>query len=334
MNIKKSIVFIGLLFFGVTLGMLFSIDAQPVYSDESESYNRAYWDMRLQKSDTQAVYNAFKEKNASALFNRQHLSTHIIGELLYEHEGLAGIRYCDASFSFGCYHGFFGRAISEEGVSAISELDAQCVEAYSALGTGCQHGIGHGIMEYVGYDSVSKALELCKQTTQITRLLGCTSGVFMEYNTPLIVGPDGEIPKPRVFDEQNPYTPCTEISTSFQESCYFELGQWFAQVFNSNTKQQGELCDSATSQVYRDRCFMGIGMNLVPSTEHDVSRIREQCAAFSAAGEIACLAGASWGFYSDEHFRSKPESFCVVLSSEKSEYCLQLADLTEGLEGN
>ncbi|XKT74463.1 MAG: hypothetical protein ACJKTH_03850 [Patescibacteria group bacterium UBA2163] len=329
---RRFAIFGVLIIVGMFIGTFLTADSHPIYSIESESYNRAYWDTRINKVGAQDAFSEFKKKNQVAPFERRHLSTHIIGELFYEHEGVAGIRYCDASFSFGCFHGFFGRAISEEGVSVISELDTQCVNAYSVLGTGCQHGIGHGIMEYVGYESVSKALELCAKTTQVTQLLGCTSGVFMEYNTPLVVGPDGEIPKPREFNKNDPYTPCTEVDEVFRESCYFELGQWFLRMLNNNIQQQKAVCGDIASSIYRERCFMGIGSNLAPSTEYNAPRVREHCAAFGSLGEVACLAGASWSFYALDELRDEPEQFCVLVSPQERDRCLRLADLTEGIE--
>lgn len=305
----------------------------PTYNPDSTTLNRLYWLYEIEHVGPEKAYKEFKEKNGRIAFDYQHLSVHVFGELLYETEGLLGIQYCDPSFGFGCYHGFFGRALSEEGVSAVKELDAICVEIYTPLGTGCQHGIGHGIMEYVGGNRINEALELCKETTQLTPLLGCTSGVFMEYNRPLSTKEGVTLsPEPRPFDESNPYDPCISVDEKFRDSCFFELGQRYSLIFREDAVMQTTLCSGLHNSRDVRHCYMGVGADLAPAFAFDVDLILSKCAAMGAQGELFCRAGASWSYYADPEKREQSGRLCMMATEEDTNNCKQLADLTEGLE--
>lgn len=333
MNIKSTSVIIGVTFL-VLLGVFFqsfrSVSSMP-YDANSDSFNRSYWAERFVKNDISRVYHEFVEKNTQAPAQLQHLSAHVIGELLFEQAGVSGIRYCDASFGFGCYHGFFGSAVSQEGPSIIKKLDRECVATYGVLGTGCQHGIGHGIMEYVGGGRIVDALALCKETTQVTKLLGCTSGVFMEYNTPL--GSDDEFaPAQRLFDSTDAYSPCTEVDNEYKDSCYFELGQWFAIIFPNDYAHLMTLCSDVQEVEHRLKCFMGVGALTTPLSGYDVNKVLSVCESMEEIGEFACRAGASWAFFADPVQRVHASELCHFKEPGVADSCRILADLTEGLE--
>ena len=82
------------------------------------------------------------------------------GDALYHTTSLKGIHICDSKFGFGCYHSFLEEAITDKGLSAINDLDNECSKQFSKGGS-CQHGIGHGILSYLGDDKLSQALTLC-----------------------------------------------------------------------------------------------------------------------------------------------------------------------------
>jgi len=313
------------------VALLWHPNASGGYDENDPGYNRTYWTNEFNTKEAKAVYEEFKERNGHASSKTQHLSAHVMGELIYSALGVEGITVCDASFGFGCYHGFFGRAISEGGETRIKELDEACVAAYGELGTGCQHGIGHGVMEYVGYNRVNDALALCKETTQLVPLLGCTSGVFMEYYSPLAGVGDGLVPSVREFDETDPYQPCTTVSAEFSDSCYYQLGQWLAPKTDGEATRIGDVC-SSLSEHNRAQCFLGAGGVITYMVEGDVTRARAVCASFGEAGDVACRAGVSWALYADPAYRASAPAACADENSARQAQCQKLSDLTDGLE--
>ena len=301
-----------------------------VYTLDDATYNKAYWESEIKRLGPVKTYQEFKEKNEQAPVNRQHFASHVMGGLLAESLGVSGITACDASYSFGCYHGFFARVISDGGAIIISSLDKVCVDTYGPFGTGCQHGIGHGIMEYTGYEKITEALELCRNTTQKVPLLGCTSGVFMEYNTPLGGSANALSPQRRSLDPKDPYAPCTSVKEEFRASCYFELGHWAASGGEVDSRESKEFC-SALSGTNRSNCVLGIGDATAPVHAYSLQESLAVCASLAPDDRISCSAGVSWGFWSNPTHRDKSDAVCASLPTEGQKICNRMADLTEGL---
>ncbi|KND48244.1 MAG: hypothetical protein AB199_04420 [Parcubacteria bacterium C7867-004] len=303
------------------------------YLDTDPAYNRAYWKERIEATGSADTYAEFTERNQRAEQGRQHFSAHVIGALIAEKEGASGITICDAAFGFGCYHGLFGDLIAKGGDAMVADLDAACLSKFGPLGTGCQHGIGHGVLEYTGYDAITEALELCGHTTQVVPLLGCTSGVFMEYNTPLAGPSDALVPSIRTFDAEAPYRPCTDIAQKYQSSCYFELGHWFRITLNDDYERIGELCGALASSA-RTHCFLGVGAMIGPMEEYDVPKARAACATFKADDENYCRAGLRWSLYQVPEQRSQAVLACEDSDPVRVQACELFGDLTEGAEGD
>ena len=289
------------------------------YSLDDPAYNKEYWNQEINRTGPVNAYKAFLEKLKEESYTRTHFSAHAMGQALFERQGMRGIAVCDGSFDFGCYHGFSLRAIAQGGKSALLELDTACTQSFGPL-SGCKHGLGHGLLEYVGHSHIDRALEMCKTFVyQPVPLLGCTSGVFMEYLTPLLVVE----PVSRAFDPANPYTPCTEVDEEFRASCYFELGQWLRRTEGVD---YGALCGALTED-YARYCFLGIGVDLVRGWK-DSETLIQKCARYEKEHEFSCRAGASWALIYDGASNSVCEYSDVALTEE----CKKTADLTEGLD--
>ena len=299
------------------------------YSDTDPSYNRAYWEEQITHRGAPQAYRAFVEKNAIAPRNRQHFSAHAMGAAVYAQLGLPGIAVCDQRFAFGCYHGFTSRAIAEGGEQAITTLNTTCrdtfgIEAFNLVSM-CQHGLGHGILEYVGYQHLTQALSMCASLVdQPAPRVGCTSGVFMEYFTPLAQVNGGMEPALRPFDTDNPFDPCPSVPEAFQQSCYFELGQALRQTEGS---QYLSVC-AQLSGVPRTNCFLGVGTDMarIPDPADVVAR----CEVAAPEDALFCRAGAAWGYSGDGSERSK--TVCAYDELMMETRCRTVADLTEGLE--
>lgn len=299
------------------------------YSDADPAFNAGYWKSQIAAQGSAKAFALFKQKNESAPSQRQHFSAHVFGSVLAEHDGVEGITSCDSSFGFGCYHGFFSKIISEGGETYIKKLDDACVKVYGPFGTGCQHGIGHGILEYVGYERVQDALRLCGDTTQRVPLLGCTSGVFMEYFTPLVQTGELLSQGQRAFDEARPQAPCDVVTAPFKESCFFELGHSYYTRFAADQKRLTQLCESVPAP-YRSYCYLGLGDLAGPSSHYRVEQAIAFCDAFSGVGRVACRAGVAWSFFANPAYRSQGTDICTLNSPQETAECKRLADLTLG----
>lgn len=114
-----------------------------------------------------------------------HLLGHVVGDILYEQEGIAGMSYCTHDFRNACSHSVVIGALLDHGLEIFDEINAICKQAPGGKGayTMCFHGFGHGVLAYTEY-SFKEAVELCELvgTAQYERqeAFECIGGVVME----------------------------------------------------------------------------------------------------------------------------------------------------------
>ncbi len=317
----RTALVIGLLALGI-YAMVQYVRPEPVVS--SVSATREGIEALVKKEGPADAYVVLKKQYAGTNYDLQHNVSHLLGEAIYDADGLAAVRVCDAEFNYGCYHGFFKRAVSEQGVSVLQELDGECAQFTDGRSSQCQHGLGHGLIEFFGMKGLPKALEACATLPQPDPVAGCSSGVFMGYNLRFEpTGKDGFITVARpIASGESAYTPCDTVAESFAESCYYQLPQWWNQVFDKDFSKFGSLCAALSSDVVRSRCFQGIGNIAASSGGYDVARTKELCALMpSAEGEATCVVVASWAFEKNIFDHEKALEMCADVAPDAKTYC-------------
>lgn len=294
----------------------------PAVTSESARSLRALkerWKHTIQKDGAEESYTAFKSEASKLDTASAHAESHAFGEALYELEGLPGLSTCDSSFEFGCYHSFFGLAVSAEGIGALPKFDQACKTKYGDKNLPCQHGIGHGVLVYTDYNLI-KALELC-ETVSTLPTGGCSSGVFMEYNFhSMAENGDGSYLREKT---ENLYEPCDTLPERFRASCYFEQIQWWQNIFHSDFKYIGALCKTLpkNSQTF-SACYNGIG-NYVAADDRETSKIISSCSVMpDEETKSLCLEGASWLIGFDAK-GTAPQLLCEASQEPYKTKCLQ-----------
>lgn len=299
----------------VAVGYVLYLHFLPVHTPDTPSVLRNEFIHSIERLGAPRAYAAFSAAYGPEPFEIQHNAAHLFGEALYDVKRLKGIAACDQTFNFGCYHGFMSRAIAREGLLVVRELDRVC-KSDTAAPTACEHGIGHGILEFVGHAKLLPALDACKLTNQQDPVAGCTSGVFMEYNVPLETMEGGAVAvqaRPLV-DTQKPFDICPDMPDQYRQSCYQELPQWWIQVLTTDIGEMGKICSTAETEVLRIVCYNGI-TKIVPSQgQYSPSTIITMCSSMPNDTErTRCLVGASWGLVNN-----------VGLVEEAAEVCAQV----------
>lgn len=273
---------------------------------------------RIGEIGAEKAYQEFKKKYADKAFGVQHQAAHDAGRTLYDKVGTSGFSICDSSFAFGCYHALLGRAIADRGVGIIPDLASACRLRYGSNDTGCKHGIGHGIMEFLGRKKLLQALELCKETGQTHPLFGCTSGVFMEYNNATIFRGGQAYPDIRPVNFKNLHEPCDSlISEDFRSSCYFEIGLWWKTVLGNDYSRVGNLCVEVDGSKERESCFRGWGTVVAENIDYNPSRAREVCNFIKDKfGAANCIAGAAMRFNSDGKHMDEGRELCEIIDKD------------------
>lgn len=291
-----------------------------------------YWRERISAVGGERAYEEFHVAYANFDPSDQHTQAHIFGGELYHGEGVDGFSVCDLQYSYGCYHEFLGQAIFEEGMPVVEKLNQGCYDDLKASGQelSCQHGIGHGILAAIGYETetLPKALESCKGLPYNDPIGGCYGGVFMEYNLRTMLSLDG-VPV-REKEVSDLHEPCKSVPEYAKEACYYWHPQWWLTVLGGEGygtrlerhARMGELCDELGPGKLRDTCVKGIGNNLVTTGITSGEAVRLCKAATSdLRTEVLCRSDAANSFFVVPGLSDEAAGLCEGLEGEYYEYC-------------
>ncbi len=282
------------------------------------STQRAYWSERIKQI---GGGRAVEELKAMGKLGESHKMAHVLGEVLYDELGTDGVGSCDDAFEYGCYHGFFDRAVRAKGISVIGVFNKACRAAWGARYLPCHHGIGHGVIAYAGGNYLVEALMTCK-TISTEPTGGCLSGVFMGYNFQNF-DHSGSV-HVRSFDDANAQLPCALLPHEFVAACYGEQPQWWLAVFNNDVKKTGMLCLQAGTTEAQEACFHGIGNYVAPFAQYDVDRTIASCSQMPGRRQQAwCQEGASLIFLSQSLTRDHARDVCRGLEADDETMCVQ-----------
>lgn len=307
----------------------------PSFEAGNEAF-RSYWREQIQVYGGSKAYAEFVRWAEDTNIDQQHTLAHIMGGLLYKELGEAGLAVCDSSFSFGCYHEFLGQAIHAGGLSVVTSLNKACVDHLGPQALSCQHGIGHGIQTYAGYDrdDLTVALEECRTLPYNDPIGGCYGGVFMEYNMRTMLSLDGV--GPREGEGGDPHEPCNSLDSEFQASCYFWQPQWWVYM-SSGTMDVAERyaamgadCRTIGNEAHEQLCFEGIGNVVGHEVSYDPAQTIDLCQAAAAKdpeAALSCRAVAANTFFT-AGTPATAAAVCEGLVDEAHTYCLKYSTNT------
>lgn len=292
-----------------------------------------YWIEAIDARGPQAAYAAFAALIADIPPARQHTLAHVMGGALYKAVGTDGLFVCTSDYAYGCYHEFLGEAIHEGGLPVIGSLSQACESVLKTQSLGCQHGIGHGILGYFGYDqdALAESLTVCESLGDETIAHSCFGGVFMEYNTETLLADQAST---RAFDPALGYLyPCSTLDASRRASCYFWQIQWWLALdrqahpaLSERIDRIGERCATLKDEHVARECFRGIGYNLPGEAEYDAAAVRDLCHRLAPAiGPVECAAGAAGSLLANPGSAAIGYTVCDGLSESDRAYCVRTA---------
>jgi hypothetical protein len=318
------ILLISSLFLG-NLSTKSSIQKTRLYSSTKE-YSE--YKQQIQSLGGAQAYHKFKKKNQLLKTTAQHNSAHVFGEALYSSLGLKGITICDDDFNYGCYHSVIGNTLGREGLDKIEEINEECATTNEFLK--CQHGIGHGIVTYLGYDSdnLKQSLEICDTLKNRDHIGGCFTGVFMEYNFQTMLSEDAKI---RNFDKEAPLSPCDTLPTNFQDPCLFEQANWWLQVLPGDLTQKitriDQYCrDLSVNQ--HEACYTGLGVHYPTYTNWDPKVSIDGCLSLiERSSQLLCIYGVASDFSSRSEYLNQAKEICNRLKPDEKIACSKRSGL-------
>ena len=282
--------------------LLVSLSIAGTRLTPDDGMSQVDWGEYIAQQGPALAYRAFAERVSGLPSSLQHTYAHTFGGALYETTGVEGIAVCDDRFLYGCFHEFMGRAVVDLGMEAAETLNAICAKQLGEKAVFCQHGIGHGVQSYFGYEreNLDQAIALCDTLEQESEVGGCYGGVFMEYNLRTMAGSNAEA---RHISNGVIAAPCDSLAAEYRPACFFWQPQWWHVALLGGTgtstalfAQLGDYCQIATgNEEERVTCARGIGSDAAIATQLETMRTAELCdvATHTARERLACRTQAA-----------------------------------------
>lgn len=285
-----------------------------------------------------------------------HLLGHEVGYALYDEKGIDGIASCTDEFRNACSHSLVISAFIEHGESALPTISKACKRAPGGKGayTMCFHGLGHGVLAYVGYD-LEKAIMLCKKAGTKEYAQGeyveCVGGTVMEMLSGVHDRTAWGLQAEKYLKKDDPLFPCTAdfMSREVRPVClahitpnlFLAAGLNLASLDPAGYPRAFRFCEALpkSASVERESCYGGFGKEFITlARERDIRdlgsmgptelrKVREWCnAAEHVQGKKWCenyaLASLFWGGESEA---DASFAFCeLAQGSERNECFRQL----------
>lgn len=286
----------------------------------------SHWQQDIARVGAVRAYADFADAVVSQNPDEQHLQAHLFGRALYQEIGLQGLPVCDQQFSYGCFHEITGEAIAERGLGVVSQLDDACGSQGNSLT--CQHGIGHGILSTLGYDTgaLTAALGMCGTLHQVDPIGGCYGGVFMEYDMRTMLSGGNQFRMPG----NDMLSPCGIVPDAYKKACYFWRPQWWNRALMSKgtsertlTAAMGKLCAQVVPANLALACFSGIGNITASDSGFHPDEAAALCELTSddAQQQLACASVAANAFQAVD-MPGAATALCEDLSESLRSGCL------------
>ena len=267
-----------------------------------------------------SAWNYFKDTYPNANFNGSHNIAHYIGFLIYEEIGLDGLKQCDASFAFGCYHGFIEEFINQEnGVKNLDSVVRVCQQIPLQSQIPCYHGIGHGILPYFKYN-LSQTLPFCDSLLSSDNRVNCYNGVFME----------NALAKGSQITASNPLWPCNTVADKYKSSCYDYQMVLLSQsnLYKNDIAQIAQICSQAETNEYTNRCIRGLGQYIAQFNSQSPEKIVQDCNKIKGDNVYVCqIAAAEKLIFLRRSYDTVKTKLCNPLPSSWESDCLNRINL-------
>ena len=260
-----------------------------------------------------AAWQFFKETYSNNNPEGSHDIAHYIGSLVYKELGLNGIKECDTSFSFGCYHGVLEELIAEDGIGDLAKVIEVCKTIPLQSQITCYHGLGHGILPFFKYD-LKPSLSLCDSILPSEHQVYCYNGVFME----------NAIVNFSKVTKDNPQWPCNTVDEKYKSACWGYQMVFLFNLYNNNITKIAEICSEAGKDDYTKNCIRGLSQQITQTSSYESNTIRGECAEISGDMANFCQIAAAeeWVFQRQSYDIAKAD-LCETLPSPWSKECLE-----------
>lgn len=253
-------------------------DQQSLIQDIASEQNlKTIWDF---------VIDTFKDQPQDII--QAHDLAHLLGGLIYDHEGIEGLPICTPDFAYGCYHGLLDKAFASD-TSKLQQAEEACLKLgkeNSGPFASCVHGIGHGLASFHKSKELLPSLKACDRLK--SGQIFCYDGVFMEF---------ARSAHADFYDQNNPLYPCDQLDEVYSATCGRNQPMVMLGRFKFDFNKIALICSHSQNLSFKNACFDSLGFYSVTASEGVLENISQMCLFFnnldfanhclrSAAGEL------------------------------------------------
>ena len=279
-----------------------------------------------------------------AIRDQGHPLAHALGRFaIAQHKNdLSVIAQCRPIFEAGCYHG-----VLEGFLASQKSLDSNTIASICSAvehanpsrqpALECSHGLGHGLLERVGYD-LPRALATCDYLAAEDARGECHDGVFMENvvhglgDSMITVGDEalsaqhhmmqmeGARPNREYFRKQDLAFPCDSVAATYQSSCWSYQPLVAIQFTKVNFQKTLHLCDHA-SGASATNCYRGFGKQSTGWYNDRAADIVKTCETATPPHVGDCLAGAVEAYVDYAWTPDRAIEFCRAVPNAAKDGC-------------
>jgi mono/diheme cytochrome c family protein len=223
----------------------------------------------------------------------------------------------NATCASGYYHGLLqwklAGAEEDEATDVAREActDAEIKEnSYNYYQ--CNHGLGHGVMLYTGYE-LPIALRMCHGLSTEFEQVSCSGGVFME-NLSSSFGITS-----RYVREDNLLYPCNIVSHQDKLYCYLLVTSRILPKVGWDWKKAADWCRKS-EQEFVNICFQSYGRDASGTAVQDPVQANKFCSQ-AGSGEKECIFGAARDIMNNNSQDPRGKRFCEVVKAKFRAHC-------------
>lgn len=268
----------------------------------------------------QAVKDTYTDEAGTSLGGRAHDLAHYAGTLIFAEQSLAGLTECDATFAFGCYHGFTQAAFTDS-LDPLDDIARACERLgprTSGPWASCIHGIGHGVATFFNASDLPGALAACDALEHGPTF--CHDGVFMEFS---FSAPSS------VYNADDPLAPCTALDPRYRPACGRNQPHVMERRHGLDRPRTAAVC-LGTEVAIREPCLHALGYVITNESRGDVSCIIDQCRQLPLPAHDACFSAAATElvFQNYPRWQTAAPTICQASSPTAQRACHDRLNLT------
>ena len=217
----------------------------------------------------------------------------------------------------GYYHGIIERAFLGQPTSRLAVVARQlCTDSQITdqrfLLYQCDHGLGHGLMIYTGYD-LPVSLKTCDGLTDEFDQVSCSGGVFMEnFNSSYGV-------TSKYLRKNDPIYPCNATAERHKVQCY---GLVTANLLRTTGYDQRKTADGCrrSEPDWIGVCFESFGRDVSGIAGKSAAKARASCA-LAGKNEGDCLYGVAREIVNSDAGYERGARFCEQVPKRHRSRC-------------